>query len=543
MLSGASQKQLQEFLKRRHPEYENRIKHWNFLEATYEGSRDWFKANIHKYLKEGRKEFNDRVARAYRFNHTREIVELVQKYLFKGDVVRKDDAPDYVKTFWKASTRSNLNIDQFIRLVSSTTSQLGRCAVFVDSTKTDATLTKADEKKAGARVYAYIVKPQNILDYGFDDDDGELLWILVAETYRDDKDPITATGKVKVRYRLWTRTNWYLFEVNTTRGGNARVDQTGDGEVAIGRVPCFFADHLIGENLYWAPGLIDEIAYLDRATANYLSNLDAIIQDQTFSQLAMPAQSVLPGEKGYDALIEAGTKRTFLYDSEGGEPKFLSPDPKQAQLIITVINKIIAEIYQTAGASGERTKQDNAVGIDNSSGVAKAYDFDKLNSLLTSKAQSLQQVENKIVELVALWTGETPPEENLVSYPETFDVRSLFDEFTVAQNLALMDAPQTVRAEQMKQVIEKLFPGIAKAIKDKMLDELKDWPKDPIEQARLMFNATSPAAGAEGESLTASRSNAPPTASKTSGQSDTKKTSTKGRQGQVTDKTQKKTAA
>lgn len=543
MLSGASQKQLQEFLKRRHPEYENRIKHWNFLEATYEGSRDWFKANIFKYLKEGRKEFNDRVARAYRFNHTREIVELVQKYLFKGDVVRSDDAPDYVKAFWKASTRSNLGIDQLVRLVSSTTSTLGRCAVFVDSTKTDDTLTKADEKRSGARVYAYIVKPQNILDYGFDDDDGELTWILVAETYRDDKDPILATGAVKVRYRLWTRTNWYLFEVNSTRGGNARVDLTGNGEVAIGRVPCFFADHLIGENLYWAPGLIDEIAYLDRATANYLSNLDAIIQDQTFSQLAMPAQSVLPGEKGYDALIEAGTKRTFLYDSEGGEPKFLSPDPKQAQLIITVINKIIAEIYQTAGASGERTKQDNAVGIDNSSGVAKAYDFDKLNSLLTSKAQSLAQVENNIVELVALWTGEAVPEEALVSYPETFDVRSLFDEFTVAQNLALMDAPQTVRAEQMKQVIDKLFPGIAKAIKEKMIAELKDWPKDPVEQARLMFNATSPATGADGESLTASRSNAPPTASKTSGQSDTKKTSTKGRQGQVTDKTQKKTAA
>jgi hypothetical protein len=541
MLTGASQKQLQEFLKRRHPEYENRIKHWNFLEATYEGSRDWFKANIFKYLKEGRKEFNDRVARAYRFNHTREIVELVQKYLFKGDVVRKDDAPDYVKGFWKRVTRSNLSIDQFIRLISSTTSQLGRCAVFVDSTKTDAVRTKADEKAAGARVYAYIVKPQNILDYGFDDDDGELAWILVAETYRDDKDPITASGKVKVRYRLWTKTEWVLFEVKETRGGSTRVNIADRGNVAINRVPCFFADHLIGENLYWAPGLIDEIAYLDRATANYLSNLDAIIQDQTFSQLAMPAQSVLPGEKGYDALIEAGTKRTFLYDSEGGEPKFLSPDPKQAQLIITVVNKIIAEIYQTAGASGERTKQDNAVGIDNSSGVAKAYDFDKLNSLLTSKAQSLQQVENKIVELVALWTGEAVPEDNLVAYPETFDVRSLFDEFTVAQNLALMDAPKTVRGEQMKQVIEKLFPGIAKAIKDKMVAELKDWPKDPIEQAKAMFEATSPPPGSNDPG--AGPGSGPPTSSRTSGQSDTKKTSTKGRQGQVTDRTQKKTAA
>lgn len=532
MLAGASQKALQEFLKRRHPEYDGKIRHWNFLEATYDGSRDWFKANIFKYLKEGRKEFNDRVARAYRFNHTREIVELIQKYLFKGDITRSEDAPDYAKSFWKRTTRSNLNIDQFIRLVSAVTSQLGRVAVFVDSTKTDNALTLADEKRSGARVYAYFIKPQNILDMGFDDDDGELTWILVAETVRDDKNPITASGKVKVRYRLWTRDAWYLFEVKETRGG-ARVDVTDSGEVTIGRVPCFFADHLLGENLYTAPSLIDEIAYLDRATANYLSNLDAIIQDQTFSQLAMPAQSVLPGEKGYDALVEAGTKRTFLYDSEGGEPKYLSPDPKQAQLIITVINKIIGEIYHTAGAAGERTKEDNSVGIDNSSGVAKAYDFDKLNSLLTSKAQSLQQIENEMVKLAALWNGEKEPKEDLVSYPETFDVRSLFDEFTVAERLALVAAPDTIRSEQMRQVMDKLFPGIKASVKAKMEAELANWPLDPIEQAKKMMEATTPPEGA-----------GPPTNFPASGKSaPKKKAESEKRQGQVTDKTQKKTAA
>jgi hypothetical protein len=38
--------------------------------------------------------------------------------------------------------------------------------------------------------------------------------------------------------------------------------------------------------------LIADIAYLDRAAANYLSNLDAIIQDQTFSQLVIPAEAL-----------------------------------------------------------------------------------------------------------------------------------------------------------------------------------------------------------------------------------------------------------
>jgi hypothetical protein len=36
--------------------------------------------------------------RAYRFNHTREVVNLINKYLFKEDIQRcEDDAPQSVK--------------------------------------------------------------------------------------------------------------------------------------------------------------------------------------------------------------------------------------------------------------------------------------------------------------------------------------------------------------------------------------------------------------------------------------------------------------
>jgi hypothetical protein len=89
-----------------------------------------------------------------------------------------------------------------------------------------------------------------------------------------------------------------------------------------------------------------------------------------------------------------------------------------------VINKIINEIYHTVGLAGERTKQDNAMGIDNSSGVAKAYDFERVNA--------------------ALGEGRC-----------TAGGR-----------------------EQMKTMIDKLFPQLAKDIKAKMLAELKDWPPD-----------------------------------------------------------------
>lgn len=471
------QESLKKLIKRRHPAYDDLLSHWNFLEATYAGGRAWFSSNIHRYFKEGEKEFDDRVERAYRFNHTREVVDLVNKYLFKVEPVRSEDAPAELQRFWKKATRSGRSIGHLMRETSRKSSMLGRVAVVVDSTNRGEAVSKADEKDIKARVYGYTVKPQHILDFGLDDE-GELIWILLFEPKRDDDDPFTSSGGQKEQYRLWTRQSWHLFDV-TRKGNKVEVKLTDEDEHGLGVVPVVFADHTETDDPYVGQALIQDIAYLDRAVANYLSNLDAIIQDQTFSQLAMPAQGALPSEDTYNKLIEAGTKRIFVFDGEnGGQPFYLSPDPKQAEMIITVINKIISEIYHSVGMAGERTKQDNAVGIDNSSGVAKAYDFERVNALLAAKARTLETAENDIADLVLLWHGQEPGDDAFVTYPDNFDVRSLYDEFEIAGQLSLLDAPKVMRREQMKQVIDKLWPQLSKDLRSKIEDELDEWPEE-----------------------------------------------------------------
>ena len=489
------QKRLRKLVDRRHPKYKELLPHWNFMQATYDGGREWFKDNVFRYIKEGDKEFGDRLKRAYRFNHTREVVDLINKYLFKQSIVRNnEDAPDCLKEFWKRATKSGLSIDDLLRQVSKRTSQYGRIGIVVDMTKPEndvEVVSRADEKKAKLKAYAYIVGPQQLLDYSFDEH-GDLNWALIHEIGRDDGDPFNSDGEPIHRYRLWTKQGWTLFEeqrISSTK--KTKIVQVDQGTHNLGEVPVILADNMIGEEEYQASALIDDIAYLDRAVANYLSNLDAIIQDQTFSQLAMPAQNVVPGEESYQKMVEMGTNRVFLYDGEGGSaPFYLSPDVKQADLIITAVNKIIGEIYHTVGLAGERTKQDNAVGIDNSSGVAKAYDFERVNALLCAKSDSLEWVEERIAKLVVKWHGEDEAEvDQYISYPDNFDTRGLYDEFDIAARLMLIDAPDTIRRQQMESVLDKLFPQLAKDLKEKMVKELKEWPVDPIElQDRLTDN-------------------------------------------------------
>lgn len=478
--SGVSQEALKAFLERRHPAYKDNEQHWEFLEAAYTGGRAWFAENLFQYHKEGSEEFAKRMERAYRFNHTREVVDLIQKYIFKGHIERSEAAPRELQSFWENSTLSGLDIDQFIYTASTEASKLGSVWIFTDTNVENSTISVAEAKANNNRVYAYLVKVQDILDVGFDEM-GNYTWVLVREWRRDDADPINSTGDVYPVYRLWTLNTWTLFDVVKNDAGDTTVRVLTFGENKLGKVPGFRLDHIVTDNRYVSQGLIDDIAYLDRAVANYLSNIDAIIQDQTFSQLVIPAQSIEPGSDDEKKIIEMGTKRLFTYDAEGGAaPEYISPDPKQTGVILEVINKIIAEIYHTVGMSGERTKADNAVGTDTSSGVAKAYDFERVNSLLVNKAMSLETAENRLARLVAAWNSKTI-DEDPVKYPETFDVRSLFDEFTIANNLALITAPDGIRREQMKQVVDKLFPRIAPALRAALESEIEKWPPEPPE--------------------------------------------------------------
>lgn len=478
-------KQIKDLVARRHPEYEKKKEHWDFLASTYAGGRAWFNDNIFRYFKEGDHEFKERLERAYRFNHTREVVNLINKYLFKEVIHRNtDEAPEQIRNFWKRATRQNASIDAFMAAIDLQSSIYGRIWVVVDSTMNVDVESVADEKKNDARAYAYWISPQQLLDVAWDED-GNMLWALIVEIARDDEDPFTSTGQEYQRYRLWTQNEWYLFREEVKKGsGNsgrrqAKVVLEDSGQHNLGVVPVFPVD-CIGESEspYFSPSLIDDIAYLDRAVANYLSNLDAIIQDQTFSQLAIPVQSLLPGDENHTKVLEMGTKRVFTFDSESGnQPFYLSPDPKQAQMIITTIKTVINEIYHSVGVAGERTKQDNAQGIDNSSGAAKMYDFQRINSLLVTKAERLERAERQMMELAAKWMGiELDEDHSLIAYPESFDIRGLTDEFAVAEKLSLLQAPDSVRRHQMEMLIEKIFPNISEAMQKEFKKDLLKFP-------------------------------------------------------------------
>ena len=496
-----NQDEIKTLIERKHPEYVDRLAHWVFLDSCYRAGREWFSANIFRYLKEGDTEYSDRVARAYRFNHTREVVDLVNKYLFKAEISRSDSASEDVQAFWHRATKSGLSIDEQMRIASTKTSIFGRVFMVIDSTA-EAMETEAgqparsvqDDEDDGDTVYSYLASPIDVMDLAYDDD-GDLLWVLLREYKRDDQNPWEATGDVHERFKLWTKKDWFLIELDLNEKDEKKRQYkiTDEGNHDLGLVPVVPIDVQVSNDPYFVPALINDIAYLDRATANYASNLDAIIQDQTFSQLAMPAQNLLPGETAYDQMLDMGTKRIFIYDGEGGkEPKFISPDPSQASLILSAIGQLINEIYHSVGLAGERTKQDNSKGIDNSSGVAKSKDFERVSALLSARADAMELAENRIVKIVSAYAGEEidPSDKDLVSYGREFDVRALGDDMDVAMKLSILDMPADVLTEHSKAIIDKLFPFLSEERQKELVDAIAERNKESQENATLMAEAS-----------------------------------------------------
>ena len=65
----------------------------------------------------------------------------------------------------------------------------------------------------------------------------------------------------------------------------------------------------------------------------------------------------------------------------------------------------------------------------------------------------------------------------LVKYPDNFDTRGLYDEFDIAARLMLVEAPDGIRQQQMKMVVDKLFPMLDRASRKDIYDEIEDWPQ------------------------------------------------------------------
>lgn len=481
-------------IKRRHQAFATLEAHWRFLIETFEGGPEWLMldndgvcANIFRFYKEGENEYKQRVARAYRDNISRDVVEIWSSHVFKVPITRdQDKAPPAVVDFWKRATKGKdaVAIDDFMREASDKSGACSPIYLVVDMPAAPKlpegqVLTQADAQVLKLNPYAYIVYPNEALDFGLDDDD-EFTWFLLREYKRNDEDPWESDGKVEERFRLWTRTSWHLYREKRENApaGEPAYELVEEGEHHLGRVPIVQLCHKKGKDRYRGIGLLEEIAYKDRAIANNESRLDEILGHQTFSQLFLPDAGLIAstdkksGEKR-KKMVEMGVKSIVLFNDKAQHPPmFLAPDAAQATLILTAIDRLRAQIYEDALLDTEGGQQKAGA----KTATEAAFDFEKLNSALADKAKSLEAAERAVIELVCLWTKTSynPGDvESWVQYPRKFQVKALVDELAEAlQAKQLGDWGATFWKLYLTRLVKKMLPDVSDEELEAITDEI-----------------------------------------------------------------------
>jgi hypothetical protein len=452
-------------LTRVHPKHAEYSLSWVFFLESYLGGPSYLSKHLFQYFKEGDEEFAARKDRAYRENHTKRVVDLVNSYLFKQEAGRSSDNA-LVKKFWENFDGRGGKVGRFMKKASVFASIMGRVYIVCDKRglpEERQTGTQLDNLQSEAQPYCYLVYPQDLLDVGLDDQ-GRMRWAVIREYKRDDDDPFHSTGDVQPNYRFWTRDEWTLYDESG--------QEIGGGHHGLGMVPIVTLDSEEQDD-YTGQSLVGDVAYLDRAIMNNWSRLDVVVNDQTFSQLIFPVEGlpadIMEDKELREKFLTLATNRVILYSAQAqAAPSFISPDASQATFILEMIQTQVKQLYASMGLQGE-----TGVEVKTQSGVSKGYDFEKLNKLLANKADNLEQAEDKILDIFRGWMGGINAEAK-VEYPDEFDVKSLSDEITMAQELTLMGISETFTKELHKSIAAKVLNKTDQPTMQKINQEIDD---------------------------------------------------------------------
>jgi len=270
---------------------------------------------------------------------------------------------------------------------------------------------------------------------------------------------------------LRTREGWELWEKRKAENGISEeyilIDQ-GVWGFKWGKVPVVFLDHQDSSgSRYSPPGLVDEIARIDREIAQEQTSLHEIVMAQSAPTLMMPTD-----EDDSSKIIKLGTAAVLTYSPEATTPPaYLTVPGDLITALQDRIDKRIAKLRELASLP-----TGNTAGQAAQSGVAKQWDSQALQGRLAAKAQNLQAAEMEIAQIVDLFNGGDGSREGVViQYPSTFDVTSLADDINQAPALAEMPGQYslTYKAQLAKSIAKKSMPDLDERTRKTIDDEIE----------------------------------------------------------------------
>lgn len=448
---------------RRHPLYEAYTAQYDFLSDSYTGGDSYdAETYLDRYLRESQAQYDLRKKRAYYLNYTAAVVDAYISAVFRRDPTR--ELPDSMRSFEEDATGEGESLTDFTREAMTWAVGALRAYVVVDIA-------------SDGTPYAHMVHPSNLFDYAIDPRTGEYLWALIAEEFVEEEDPFS-DRVVEERFRLWTPTEWLLFDKNGLLIDSER-NQAGVVpliEAAPGNLPLPMVDVArIGKRIYNICSQIDEILCNVTFPQPYLQLAqDGIRDDATDNELSA---------QGDVSPIVMGTTKMFVLPEDAKiPPGYLVPPDGPLQRQMEERERLIEAIYSLAGL--ERVSPESTP-TQPQSGVAKAFDFRETNARLGAVAQASERLEMEMLDLLSAYgfSGEFN-----VAYRKDYNVRDfrlVLEDYVVISDTNLPPVVKKRSALELSgQIAEDASPEEKEEIQ-KAVEAMDDSAFAPPQQSAL----------------------------------------------------------
>lgn len=457
-------------LRRVHPYYADMISEWGFFLSAYEGGKAFASAdNIFKHVRENEEDYNERVDRCHNLNYCEPIVDFFTNFIFSEPIDRNGgSSPDDTKFFTTFITDVNKkgdSIDDFMRHVCDAMQIYGMSYILVDSPQqpADTIITKADEADLGYRPYWVLINPEEIVDWSVDD---FLKFMYVKR--RQSGEYMDGTSRVATEiYTEMYQTFTVVTTVDVSVKTKPKILSTVTFPNLLGEIPLTVARYKTSKRYPYAGlSFLRDFAYNQREIMNLTSLLQEFLYRQAFNVLAKEVDSTLPMMEQQEGTI--GTANVLEIPKGAKMPQYLSPPADPAKFIQDERSRIKNEMFMRA-AQDSLTELFNG---EKASGFSQAQSFSKTVPFISSRADVLERVENRLMALTMRvlgreWFGK-------IRYKDRYEVTNLTDYLTqllIILNDLKLPSELFVK-EQLKRVVNEFDSKLPGDVKLKVMHDI-----------------------------------------------------------------------
>ena len=391
---------------------------WERSKAAYSGGAEYIERALIRHVSEVDLEFEERRARACYFNYPRKIARLITQYALAVPPERRGADAELVEDFSRTGLRTNEVICQFSTLLNI----YGTAFLAVEMPAFTGEVDPERKKRERLRPYAIALSPLQVPDYAYGED-GLLLWVLIEEEALLNSDPMRPPERRR-RRRLWTRTEWRVFEQDPATG---KIMLVAGGRHDLGVVPVVAAEEPDGFGIdanHW----FEDVVRISDAILNNSSEAQMNIIKQLFGLLvisesfARQANNSKPNENKQNhgerfSRVLARSAAIWESPDEKGVSRYISPGGADTAEIRAENATLKREMFDIVGIAIQRESRDAQTA------ESKAWDHQNVHQFLACRVELLEQFETECWKLMQRWDRSIHVPE--VSYNRDFAVTDL----------------------------------------------------------------------------------------------------------------------